>query len=119
MIMNPIRLILTQFSLLLVTLVTCVVIGVGCSSFLRAKDPTVQAVSCAVSGAIMPAIQAIVAMTGIPMNVVEALYAEACGDAATRGLSQADAEKFGLERARSRAMTLHKLGATFPHGAQP
>jgi hypothetical protein len=91
----------------------------GCKSFLRFSDPTAQAISCVVTGTLMPAIQVIVAMTGIPANVVEALYADACGDAANRGLSQAEAEKFGLERARSRAMTLHRLGATFPHGAQP
>lgn len=85
----------------------------GCSSFLHFKDPGAQAVSCGISAALLPEIEAIAASLGFPVNVIEALYADGCTTAAKAGSSQDDAEQAGLMHAKAEGARLKKLGAHF------
>lgn len=89
---------------------------VSCTSFLHWSDPTAQAVTCAITEGILSVLQSIVVATGIPMNVVQVLYGDACAEAAASGLSQHDAEQAGLAATRQRAMRLAQLHARFPNG---
>lgn len=85
----------------------------GCASFLHFSDPGTQAVSCSVTTALLPELEALASLTGIPLSVVEALYSDACTEAASRGLSQHDAEQAGLAAAKRAATMLTNFGARF------
>lgn len=88
----------------------------GCSSFLHWSSPAAQAVTCDVTAALMPEIEALADATGIPVTVIEALYGDACTLAAARGLSQHDAEQEALGAVKTEAVKLAHLGAKFPAG---
>lgn len=91
----------------------------GCSSFLHLKDEDAQAVTCGITGAVLPAIEAIAAMFGFPVSVIEALYTEGCETAAKQGMTQEEAQKYGLAHAKTQSARLKKLGARFePEVAQ-
>jgi hypothetical protein len=84
--------------------------ALGCSSFLHAKDPVVQSVSCALTAAVLGPLEALAATLGIPLPVLELLYGDACNQAALEGKSQHDAEQFALERVTERARAMHAMG---------
>lgn len=72
----------------------------GCKAPLVWKDPSVQAVSCGITGAVLPLLESLAVTLGFPLSVVKDLYSTACEEAAAKGLSQHDAEQYGLQRAR-------------------
>jgi rRNA-processing protein FCF1 len=85
----------------------------ACSSFLHLEDPNAQAVSCAITSAVLPEIEAIAASFGFPVSVIEALYAEGCAAAAKQGKTQDEAQKYALAHARTESARFKKLGAHF------
>lgn len=88
-------------------------VAMGCSSFLHFTNPTAQSVSCAITAAVMPELSALAIALGIPLDIIEAAYADACNFAAVQGMSQADAEKYGIEKAKVLAARLKLYGAKF------
>lgn len=89
------------------------VLTASCASFLHLKDPNAQAVSCAITSAVLPELEAIAASFGFPISVIEALYAEGCTVAAKQGKTQDEAQKYGLAHARTEGARFKKLGAHF------
>lgn len=78
----------------------------GCSSFLHFSNPDVQLVSCDVSAAVLPILEAEAINLGLPLQVVEMLYTQECGKARDAGKSQADAENYGVTHAFTRARSM-------------
>lgn len=87
----------------------CLVLG-GCASFLHWKDPNVQAVSCGITSAVLPLLEELAVSLGVPLAAVERLYATACAEAAAKGLSQHDAESYGVAEARTNALRMRAEG---------
>lgn len=91
----------------------------GCASFMHFQNNTLQTISCAVTAAVLPELEAMATAMGIPLDIVEAMYADACNVAALQGMSQADAEKYGLEKAKVGAARLKAFGAHFDDAGAP
>lgn len=85
----------------------------GCSSFLHFSDPSVQAVTCGISNMVLGPLESLAVTLGLPLWVVEDLYSAACAEAAKAGMTQEQAEKFGLQHAQMHGMQLKKMKATF------
>jgi hypothetical protein len=71
-------------------------------------------VTCAITGALLPELEALAAMEGVPLAFVEDAYASACAVAAAKGLDQHAAHDAGMISAKAAAKAAHKLGAKFP-----
>lgn len=82
----------------------------GCASFMHFSDPTAQAVTCGITSAVLGPLEALAASLGFPISVIESLYSDACAIAAAKGMTQHDAERFGLEHATVRARAMHAMG---------
>lgn len=85
----------------------------GCASFLHFEDKQLQSVSCAITAAVLPELEAMAVAFGFPLEVIEAMYADACSVAASSGMSQKDAEAAGLTGAKFGAQRLKAFGAHF------
>jgi hypothetical protein len=82
----------------------------GCKAPFVWSDPSVQAVSCGITAAVLPLLESLAATLGFPLSVVEALYGTACAEAAARGMSQHDAEQYGVAHARELGMKMRAEG---------
>lgn len=111
--------ILTPVILFVGGMILAAVVLSGCASPFHFNDPTLQTISCAVTAAVLPELEALAVSTGIPLDIVEAMYADACNVAALQGMSQADAEKYGLEKAKVGAARLKAFGAHFDDAGAP
>lgn len=85
----------------------------ACSSLLHFSDPTAQSISCLVTGALLPELEAIAAAEGLPLSVVQALFTSACNESAQHAATQAEAEHDALLTVQSMARKLHRMGAVF------
>lgn len=84
-------------TVIVTALAVCPLLAVaGCSSFLHWSDPNVQAVSCAVGGALLPEIEALAIALGIPPSVAADIFSGACMAAAEKGATQEEAREAGL-----------------------
>lgn len=95
-------------------LVAVPVLTLACSSFLHLSDPTAQSISCVVTGALLPELEALAASLGLPLYVVQALFGPACDQAARHATTQAQAEKEALASVRALATKLSAMRASFP-----
>lgn len=84
----------------------CAVGECGCSSFLHWNDPTSEAVTCGITSAVLNALQAMLVIPGVVLGPIEAAYSAACQKAAAQGMTEADAQAYGLEHARAEAMKM-------------
>lgn len=82
----------------------------GCKAPFVWSDPSVQAVSCGITSAVLPLLESLAVTIGVPLSVVEKLYADSCSFAAAHGLDQKASEKYGLEHARLHAMAMKASG---------
>lgn len=91
----------------------CCALLLGCSSFLHFTDPGVQAVTCGISNMVLGPLESLAVTLGLPLWVVQDLYSTACAEAAKSGMTQDQAEKYGLEHAKVYGLRLHRMGAVF------
>jgi hypothetical protein len=78
----------------------------GCSAPFVFSSPSVQAVTCEITAAVLPLLEEAAASLGVPLAVVESLYATACAEAAAKGMSQKDAEAYGVALAKQRGLEM-------------
>jgi hypothetical protein len=97
----------------IVFLVLAISSAIGCSSLGHAKNPIVQAAACGLSQLALDTLGTMVQAFGVPLNVLEEIYADWCGVAGRAGLTGDAAEKFALDHVHTAAASMHKAGARF------
>lgn len=78
----------------------------SCSAPFVFSNPSTQTVTCEITAAVLPLLEELSATLGFPLSVVESLYSAACAEAAAKGMSQHDAEQYGVHHARALGMKM-------------
>jgi hypothetical protein len=92
----------THITILFLTAM-CLTGTAGCGFF---QSPTGKAVTCDISAGVLAALQDLLLIPGVLLEPLEAAYSKACTQAAAKGMTQHDAEQYGLDHARTVAMKM-------------
>lgn len=82
----------------------------GCARPFVWSSPSTQAVTCEITSAVLPLLEELAATLGFPLSVIEDLYGTACNTAAAKGMTQHDAEQFGLAEAKRLGFAMKARG---------
>ncbi len=93
-------------------------VAAGCSSLFHFADPTVQSVSCAITNIVLGPLEVLASTLGIPVDLLQVLYGDACNVAAQQGMSQHDAEQYALKHVEELGKAMKAAGMRFDPAAR-